>query len=46
MKGLDKVVISTQTHYSGLWNLSGFNWQPEAVSGMNLTCCGFCSRSF
>ena len=42
-------LIWTQTHihmhtqYTGLWNSSGFNWQPEVASGVDRTCrCGFC----
>jgi len=36
----------THTHYTGLWSSPGFNWQPEAANGVDLTCCcGFCSRS-
>ena len=36
----------SNTTHSGLWavELAWFNWQPEAASGVDLTC-GFCSRS-
>ena len=31
------------TRYTGLWNSTGFIWQPEEVSGVDRTCsCGFC----
>ena len=34
------------TQYVGLWNSTGFVWQPEEASGLDLTCCcGFCSLS-
>jgi hypothetical protein len=51
-KGFFCVLIVTFTHkhmhtqYTGLWNSTGFIWQPEEASGVDLTCCcGFCSRS-
>jgi hypothetical protein len=31
------------TDYIGMWNSTGFFWQPEEASGVNLTCCScFC----
>jgi hypothetical protein len=31
------------TNYIGMWNSTGFCWQPEEVTGVNLTCCScFC----
>jgi len=37
-----QVVAVTTPHHTGLWTSTGFSWQPEVASGVNLTgCYGF-----